>query len=85
MPAQVQHSIGQHLSTNNTPGAAASFTLFQWAHGRCSLPHKTEVHPKAPVHTGTGQADEHTIGHRGPGGIPGWAVKADLQASHTAY
>ena len=33
------------------------------------------------MHTGTGQADEHAIGHRGPGGVPGRAVKADLQAS----
>ena len=85
MPAQVKQPIEEHSGTRSPPGTAASFTLLQQRQGRRSLPHKTEVHPKASVHTGAGEADEHAIRHRGPGGVPGWAVKADLQASHTPH
>ena len=43
-----------------------------------ALPDEAQVHAQAAVDAGAGEADEHPIGHAGPGGVLGRAVKADL-------
>lgn len=41
-------------------------------------PHKADMHAQAAVHACAAQADEHSVGHAGPRGVLGGAVKADL-------
>lgn len=43
------------------------------------VPDEADMHAQGAVDAGTCQAYVHPIGHRGPGGVLGGAVEADLR------
>lgn len=65
---------------------AACRTLGAWPGSAVllALPDEADVHAQAAVDAGTGQAYVHTIGHRGPGGVLGRAIKTDLTRTSEA-
>lgn len=67
-----QWETSRHLELVISPGV------------QCRGSDKAEVHPQAAMHPRACQADESPIRHRGPGGVLGRAVKADLQIGNSS-